>query len=158
MVAGEANFAHQASVTPQSSPPEIAHDTAAKRIATALLVGVAGVAAFTFFDQQRRAVIERVDEPTAVGDTHFVAPDNAAAAATTAAKPLATWKGRALIAAERVKIHDNRMLRVGTTDDGALSIYRVDDSAEKNKERAGKQRDVFFLKASTDQYIKVVAQ
>lgn len=152
-IAGETDFAHQAIVTTQSQSSEITHDTCAKRIAIALLVGFTVVAAFTFFDQQRRAAIERVDEPTAVGDKHFVTSERAATAT-----PLAIWKGRPLIGSERVKVRDNRMLRAGTTDDGTLSIYRLDESAEKNKERAGKQRDVYFLKVGTDQYIKVTAQ
>jgi hypothetical protein len=152
-VAGETNFAHQAMMTPQSQSSEMTYTTGARRIAIAMLLGFAMVAAFTFFDHQRRSAIERVDEPTAVGDAHFVAPENAAAA-----KPLAAWKGRALVGSESVKIRDNRMLRAGTADDGALSIYRLDESAEKNKDRVGKQRDVYFLKTGVDQYVKVVAQ
>src|SRR5438067_5308922 len=89
----------------------------APRLAVALIAGFALVAAFTFSDRAHRVSLERMDEPTAVGDTRFVAPP------ASAKTPLGSFHGKPLLGTQRVKGRDTAMRKVGLDDSGAFFIY-----------------------------------
>ena len=118
------------------------NDAWAAGLAVALLAGFALVAAFTFSDRGHRLSLERVEEPTAAGDTRFVTPP------ASASTPVGTFHGKPLVGTQRVKGHDTAMRKAGPDDSGAFFIYRLDDP---------KERGALFIKVAEGDYLKVSA-
>lgn len=112
----------------------------ATRLSGALLLALAVVSVFTFLGRSHRLNLERVDQPTAVGDLYFVPP----AEPNT---PLGTFRGQPLIVAERVKERDSAMLKEGLDDSQSFTVYRSSDPEESS---------TFFLKVAEGSYLKIL--
>src|SRR5438309_9016306 len=101
----------------------------------ALLGGFALIMAFAIYDKSQRAVLERVEEPTAVGDNAWFHPpekfDSSAVFATYEGQPLYPT------GADRYDLRDSKMIKVGMDDSKSFWIY-------KSLERGGKEGDYFF--------------
>jgi hypothetical protein len=96
---------------------------AALLLGGALLVGLAGVVAFSMRDAARETSLETFTQDTAVGDHVLYRPPNPPHAVP---EPILTWEGRALAPAsyDKVKINDGQMRRVGRDETTGLSLYR----------------------------------
>jgi hypothetical protein len=113
-------------------------------IALATLVLVSCVAGFTAWDRAHTAALETVITPTAVGDTHYIEVPNAGSG------PIGLkYQGQALDMVAESKIRDSRLVRVGTDDSGAYSLYRLED------EKEGLPKDRFYIKVKTNDFMEV---
>src|SRR5438552_75371 len=100
------------------APSNATSNAWAARVAATLVAGFVLVAAFTFYDHAHRAALERVEEPTAVGDTHFAKPPPNANAT------VGKFEGKNLFVEKSVKARDSKMLRAGREENGAFAVYR----------------------------------
>lgn len=134
------------------SLPEFPFAGWAARLSIALVAALGAVAIFTTVDHARRASLESVSQPTAVGDTHFILPN------ADAGRPLGLLNGHGLVGNERVKARDSHMIRVGSDDTHSFSLYRLEDPDAAPQKTYGKPRVVYYLKIKSGEYLKVVAQ
>ena len=116
------------------------------RLCAALLTGFAFVTAFAVHDKARLAQLEKVDEPTAVGDAAFFKPpekfDSGAVFVKLGGQPLHPT------GTERYALPDATMIRAGIDDSKAFRLY-------KSTERGGRDGDYFFLKVGNGQYLEM---
>jgi hypothetical protein len=140
--------------TSTGTPEQFFGRRSALTLGAGLLAGLILMAALCLYDQSRRGMLEQIAEPTAVGDTRFVAPPPPVGTAGTQTLGL-TWHGKPLIGNDRVKARDNRMLRVEKDDSGAYSIYRLDEPAKKGG--SNKARDDYFVKTAIDEFLRVTS-
>ncbi|SRR5581483_12001514 len=112
----------------------------AARLGIALLAGFTAIAIFTSVDHARRHSLEQIEEPTAVGDRHFVNPS---------AQPPLTFQGTQLVGKQKVERRDSQMMKAGTDDSGGFFVYESEDA---------KDSGALFLKVANDEYLKVPAR
>jgi len=129
---------------PDSSPeaePLFARRTAV-RIGAAMLIGVAAVAAFTWWDGGQLRERERFEETTAVGDNSFFsAPPEAAPVFSAEGK---MWK---IVQRKKVSQRDTEMMRAGRDEARGVTFYRP---------RAKPKTDELFVKIERNAYLRLV--
>lgn len=113
-------------------------------IGLGILAVVGCVAAFTAWDRAETGRLERVTEPTAVGDTAFVKEPPGGTG------PLGlTLEGRTLEMVKEAKVRDGKLIREGKDDSGRYSIYRGED------EKAGIEKGQLYMKTAPNEFIEV---
>ena len=125
------------------------------RLGAILLVGVTVIALLSMRDRSRVALLEQLEEVTAVGDNvYFQAPKQRGASAAS----VATLNGEPLSAVnyDKVKVSDPDMLRVGHDETSRLTIYRKRERTN-SKERERKKPDdaALYVKIAPGEYIEV---
>ena len=132
----------------RSDSPELFGKTAALALCVCLLAGLAGQTAFTFHDTLIRLRLEKIVEPTGVGDASFFTPPGP----LDPQKPVAFFQGKSLfmVSSAPIKLHDSKAIRVGMDDSGSSVIYRPSDSAA-----VVKGSPEYLLKIDRDRYMKV---
>jgi hypothetical protein len=127
--------------TNAESEPMFAGQTATL-LATAFLMAIAVVVAFSAWDATRRTNLEEFSEITGVGDaTTFKIPVPPPAAP----QPIVTWQGRQYIPTtyKKAKIDDTEMRRVHRDEATGLTLYH----------RAGKDAAELFIKVEEGRYL-----
>jgi hypothetical protein len=116
----------------------------AVRIAAALLLGYAAVSLFAAHEKSQRAELERVSEPTAVGDTAlFPLPKP-----WDVKKPLAVFEGTPLYFLDWVRLPDSVMQKAGRPDSAAFTVYKFLPATPQ-------PQTVYYLKVNTGLYAAV---
>ncbi|MDP9291846.1 MAG: hypothetical protein M3O82_05725 [Verrucomicrobiota bacterium] len=110
-----------------------------------MLVGFALATAFMFYDRAHLASLEQISQPTAVGD-HAYFPLKSDA---DPAKSIATFAGRPLFAADRMRHRDSEMIKAGMDDSRSFFIYKVVARA------TAKPGDSYFVKLRDGEYLKL---
>jgi hypothetical protein len=119
----------------------------AAALAIATLAAVAAVAVFTAWDRAHTASLEAVVTPTAVGDTRFLAEPKAGSG------PLGlAYQGEALDMVSETKLRDSKLLRQGSDDSGAYSIYLPGDETD------ALPKDHYYMKAADNLFIEVAKE
>lgn len=133
------------------TPSESATSTRAPRVAfalgAALLLGFAVMYLFTVYENSRRASLETVLEPRAVGDQRYFP----LTAKLTKNQQLATFGKHTLLSSDNAldDERDTRMEKVGLDDTVSFYIYRSTDPTK---------REFYYLKAENGKYIKCIAK
>lgn len=113
-------------------------------LGTALLLAFGLTIAAGFRDAARISTLEKIDEPSAVGDhAFFPRPDK-----ISPEKPVLSLGGQPLIALDTAKGRDGLMLKAGMDDSNSFFVYRA--RVPKKDEQ-----DLYFLKLADGQYLKV---
>jgi hypothetical protein len=116
----------------------------AARIAATLLLGYAAVALFAAHEKSQRAELERVAEPTAVGDTaYFPLPRP-----WDVKKPLAVFEGTPLYFMDWSSLPDSMMQKAGRADSAAFMVYKFHPATSQTQ-------TLYFLKVNTNLYAAV---
>jgi hypothetical protein len=122
---------------------EIPHCRWAAWLGAALVAGFALVAGVAAYDHAHRAELERVEEPSAVGDAHFISLPGEAAGTFGA------FQGSPLHGTRRIKRRDSKMWKAGLDDSGTFYIYRSTDP---------KENGTLFLKIANDTFLELDAR
>jgi hypothetical protein len=132
--------------TDTSSHPMFAGRTA-KFLATAFLMAIAAIVAFSAWDATRREGLEEFSEVTGVGDNHtFKIPIPPPAIP----QPILTWQGRQYtpVTYKKAKIDDTEMRRVHRDEATGLTLYYP----------AGKDAAELFVKVEEGRYLPLRAK
>lgn len=134
------------SPSPDPQPPPVFAARTALRLAEALLIGLAAVAAFTWWDARRSARLESFAEVTAVGDkNYFGNPDPPG----TPGKPIIRAENQLWVPVsfEKERRRDTQMLRAAR--DQSLTLYRPRKEAKP---------DELFVKIERNGYLRLRPQ
>lgn len=112
--------------------------------ASLLVVGLAGIAAFTRIDSGRHRNLETWSEPSAAGDkSYFDLPKGADFAKLGAIRSGTTFGPSD---GERLKRRDSKMMAESKDDSGKLTFYRSTDPGDAGS---------LFLKVAPETYVRV---
>jgi hypothetical protein len=114
------------------------------RIVAALLLGYAVVALFAAREKSQRAELERVIEPTAVGDMSFFPLPQP----WDVKRPLAVFQGTPLYFHDWSRLPDSLMQKAGRSDSAAFTVYKFHPATPQSEE-------IFYLKVNTNLYAAV---
>jgi hypothetical protein len=119
--------------------------SAAAWLCLLLLAGFAVITLSALRDRARLGTMEKMAEPTAVGETRFFRIPAAADAKT----PVAVFENRPLFLAglEKIKQSDSRMRKAGEDATRSFFVYQ---SADAKREETG----FYFLKTAPGEYLK----
>jgi hypothetical protein len=112
----------------------------------ALVAGLTLITAFSIVDRSQRQTLEDFQQVTAAGDTAYVPQPRKL---ENPPQVLAHYDGRALslVSAEKVKLHDTAMVRVGRDEAAGVFIYTT-------REPRADEEGFFYLKIDTGEYLK----
>jgi len=140
---------------PPAAPPSPIHAQLwAVRLGAALLVAFVVILGLAFSDNARRRQLETTSEMTAVGDTHYFQPPDAAklpaAAATLDGRPLY------LTDANSFFVRETHARRVARDPAGGVDIYALSHGAtDEERQRLGGHRRAFLLKTGANEFVAV---
>ena len=123
-------------------------------LGVALVLILGAVAGFTTWDHWHEGDLEKVETPTAVGDTHY------GKMPAKKGDPIGLkYQGQPLAMISEGKSHDARLLQVATDDSGYYWLYRAEEVKKRSKEDPAElPPGHFYLKLAPDDYMEVAPQ
>jgi hypothetical protein len=113
-------------------------------IMAGFLIGLLFVTLLVFADSRNRATLERVSQPTAVGDAITLHYDPK----QSPGKEILRWKGEAyfLQTNEPLRLAESDALKIGTDDSAQIQLYQTRKQTDKR---------LILVKIAADQFLRL---